>query len=100
MLRVTIHDSAREFRVHLEGRLAGPWVQEAAHCWETARSTIAGRTVVVDLRDVDFVDSEGEQLLVLMHRQGVKLRAVSPMMTHLIEEIAGKEGREWSAMLP
>ena len=104
MLRVTIHDSAVELRFHLEGRVAGAWVRELALCWETARSTIAGRRVVVDLEDVGFVDADGEQLLAAMHRQGAKLRAACPMMTHLIEEIttAGheKEGCQWPAMLP
>ena len=111
MLRVTIHDSANELRLHLEGRLAGPWVREAFLCWDTAQSTVAGRRVVVDLRDVVFVDPAGEQLLAAMHRQGVILRADCPMLTHLIDEIASaahpdtsndkeREGREWSAMLP
>ncbi len=109
MLRVTIHDGAVELRLHLEGRLAGPWVREAALCWKTAQSIIAGRGVVVDLQDVAFVDAEGEQLLAAMHRQGVELRAASPMMAHLIEEIATAEqedvshegeGCQWPAMLP
>ncbi len=109
MLRVTIHDSAVELRLHLEGRLAGPWVREAALCWESAQSIIAGRRVVVDLQDVAFVDAEGEQLLATMHRRGAKLRAACPMMAHLIEEIAtaeeadvshGKEVCQWPAMLP
>ncbi len=56
MLRVTIHDSADELRLRLEGRLAGAWVREAALCWETAQSTVAGRRVVVDLQNVLFVD--------------------------------------------
>lgn len=107
MLRVTIHDSASELRLHLEGRLAGPWVQEAALCWKAAQSTISGRRVLVDLRSVDFVDSDGEQLLVSMCRSGVQLQAASPMMTHLIEEVAAaaqesaslKES-QWSRMLP
>jgi anti-anti-sigma regulatory factor len=109
MLRVTIHDSAVEVRFQLEGRLAGAWVQEAALCWETAQSKIAGRPVVVDLEDVEFVDAEGEQLLAAMHRDGAKLRAACPLMAHLIVEIATaeqqdvsheKEGCQWPAMLP
>ncbi|MBZ5583065.1 MAG: hypothetical protein LAQ30_12850 [Acidobacteriia bacterium] len=109
MLRVTIHDTAVELHLHLEGRLAGPWVREAALCWETAQSTIAGRAVTVDLQDVEFVDADGEQLLAAMHRQGVTLRAACPMMAHLIEEIATAEQEgvshekrdcQWPAMLP
>ena len=108
MLRVTIYDSAVELRLHLEGRLAGAWVREAALCWKTAQSTVAERRVVVDLQDVAFVDAVGEQLLRATHHDGAELRAACPMMAHLIEEIttaerecgsqAGEE-HQWPAML-
>src|ERR1017187_41000 len=39
MLKITLHDSAREFRLKLEGRLSGPWVNELEQCWKTASST-------------------------------------------------------------
>lgn len=89
MLRVTIHDSASEFRLHLEGRLAGPWVREVELCWQTALSTVRDRAVIVDLREIDFVDAAGEQLLATMHQRGAKLVAACPFMKHLISEISG-----------
>ena len=70
MLRITIHDSARELRIKLEGKLSGPWVEELRQCWRTASSTTAGRTTSLDLSEVDFVDAEGQSLLSEMHRQG------------------------------
>ena len=88
MLRVTTCDNPGELRLHLEGRLAGAWVQEARSCWHAVQSTAGGRPIIVDLHDVDFVDSAGEELLVTMHRQGARLVAASPMMAHLVEEIA------------
>lgn len=89
MLRVTTRSTPGEVRLHLEGRLIGAWVQEAALCWQAAQSTAGDRAVVVDLRDVDFVDPAGEELLAAMHMQGARLVAASPMMAHLVEEIAG-----------
>jgi anti-anti-sigma regulatory factor len=94
MLRITIHDSPSEFRLQLEGRLAGPWVREVELCWQTAQSTVRNRMVIVDLRDVDFVDSAGERLLAALHQQGAKLLAAGPMTKHLVAEIAGE--LEWS----
>jgi ABC-type transporter Mla MlaB component len=90
MLRITIHDSPSEFRLHLEGRLAGPWVREVELCWQTAQSTVANRAVTVDLRDVDFVDAAGERLLAAMHQQGAKLLTASPLTAHLVREITGE----------
>jgi len=90
MLRVTIDDDANEYRLRLEGRLAGPWVREVEFCWQTAQSTIGRRTVTVDLRDVDFVDSAGELLLATMHERGAKLVATGLLTKILVSKIAGE----------
>ncbi|HEY1337575.1 MAG TPA: hypothetical protein VGF59_08695, partial [Bryobacteraceae bacterium] len=87
MLKITLHDSARELRIQLEGRLSGPWVAELRQCWRTAASTTVGRPTVVDLRDVDFVDSPGESLLADMHRAGVRLEASTPLIDDLVRSI-------------
>jgi len=89
MLKITIHDSAKECRFRLEGRLAGEWVRELELCWQTASSTTSGRHTTVDLTDVDFVDSAGQNLLERMHSGGVHFRAVSPIMKDLVCQIAG-----------
>ena len=101
MLRITIHDTPGEFRLRLEGRLAGPWVREVELCCQTAQSTLRGRALTVDLRDVDFVDAAGERWLAAMHRHGAKFLASSPMMKHLVREITGEpEEREQPAAPP
>ncbi len=92
MLKITLHDSAPEFRFKLEGRLSGPWVLELHQCWKTAASTTQHRKTVTDLSDVDFVDAAGQSLLVEMHRAGVQLLAVTPLMRAVIEEVCGDPG--------
>jgi hypothetical protein len=87
MLKITILDSASELRFRLEGKLSGPWVSELRQCWQTASSTTSGRGTVADLREVDFVDPEGQQLLSDMHRAGVRLQAVTPLIRTLVDEI-------------
>jgi replication-associated recombination protein RarA len=87
MLKITLHDSARELRFKLEGRLSGPWVDELRNCWQTAASTTAGRKTVVDLDEIDFVGPEGESLLAEMHDQNVRLVAATPVTKALVEEI-------------
>ena len=92
MLRITIHDSARELRIKLEGKLSGPWVEELRQCWRTASSTTAGRITSLDLGEVDFVDAAGQSLLAEMHRQGVRLDAATPLIQALVEEGIGRAG--------
>jgi anti-anti-sigma regulatory factor len=88
MLKITLHDSADEFRLSLEGKLSGAWVGELRQCWQTASSTTQGRRTVVDLREVDFVDDAGEALLCDMTRCGVSLQVSTPFMQAVVEEIA------------
>jgi anti-anti-sigma regulatory factor len=87
MLKITLHDSAPEFRLTLEGRLSGLWVQELEQCWKTASSTTRGRKTILDLGEVDFVDPAGESLLARMHAQGVELVAVTPLIRAVLQEI-------------
>jgi len=92
MLKITIHDSAAEFRFHLEGRLSGPWVEELRQCWHTAASTTGGRTTVLDLCDVDFIDPAGQRLLTEMHAREVRLVADTPLIEAVIEEVCRASG--------
>jgi hypothetical protein len=87
MLKITLHDSALELRLKLEGKISGPWVRELRQCWVTASSTTAGRATVLDLDDVDFIDPEGQSLLIEMRRQGALLEAATPFIRALLAEI-------------
>jgi anti-anti-sigma regulatory factor len=88
MLKITLYDGAAELRFRLEGRLCGAWVVEMHQCWLTAASTAKARRTVVDLREVDFVDAEGQAALAEMHRAGVRLVAETPLIRAMVEEIA------------
>lgn len=92
MLKITLHDSASELRFRLEGKLSGPWVGEFRQCCETASSTTEGRRTVIDLRDVEFVDEAGQELLGGLSRRGVQLQASTPFMQSIIEAAAASDG--------
>ncbi len=92
MLKITLHDTAGEFRLKLEGRLAGAWVRELEQCWRTASSTTGGRRTVADLGDVDFVDPAGEELLARMHAGGVELVGETPLICAMLEQVC-RSGR-------
>jgi hypothetical protein len=89
MLKITMHDSASEFRLKLEGRLSGPWVGELRQCWRTATSTTEGRETVLDLREVDFVDPDGQHLVAEMNQGGVRVLAATPLIQAMVEEVCG-----------
>jgi hypothetical protein len=84
MLKITTPTGATGTIFELEGRLAGPWVQELEGCWQ--RIVIRDQPIKVVLA-VTFIDSEGRKLLAEMHRQGAELAAKEFMMKAIIEEI-------------
>jgi hypothetical protein len=87
MLRITINDDAEVKRLILEGRMTGEWVKEVEACWHRARAAPSPPRILVELRDVRFVDEEGRNLLRLMAQSGVVLVAGDLLMRATLEEI-------------
>ena len=86
MLRVTTTSQNQTITLKLEGKLAGPWVQEVTRVWaDTAVSPRSG--YVVDLRSVTFIDSPGQALLARMSRQGAQLIATDCLTRNIVDEI-------------
>ena len=95
MLKITIHPEAGVARLKLEGRLAGPWVEELDRCWREANGAQQNH-VMVDLSGVTFIDPEGKKLLTKMWQQGAKLHAVGCLTRCIVDEIS-KADSSWSS---
>lgn len=85
MLRISTLNLDDRVVLKLEGRLAGPWVQELESSWRVARAT--SRTVWIELCDVLHVDERGKALLARLHREGARLVARDCEMRALVDEI-------------
>jgi hypothetical protein len=68
----------------LEGKIAGPWVDELESLW---RTTDLSRPVRVLLESVTFIDHEGKELLGRMHVEGAELAAEGCMTKAIVEDI-------------
>ena len=90
MLKISQHRDAASESVSfmLEGRLAGPWVEELGMCWCQIAANSQSRAVV-DLTGVTFVDADGKALLTRMWQQGAELRAAGCLTRCVVEEITG-----------
>jgi ABC-type transporter Mla MlaB component len=88
MLKITQQrDAALEsMSLILEGRLAGPWVEELNSYW--CQMPLNQRScTVVDLTGVTFVDAKGKALLTRMWQQGARFHAIGCLNTCVVEEI-------------
>jgi hypothetical protein len=85
VLKITITETPTEARWVLQGRLFGPWVSELSAIWRTATRTRKGRTCVVYLNDVTFIDKDAEELLCAMSREGAQFIANSSYIKHVLE---------------
>ena len=87
MLRITVTTYPEGVTVALEGRLAGPWVDELARCWKALTATQDAGSMRVQLDAVTFIDATGKALLRVMHEQGTALAASGCMTRAILEEI-------------
>ena len=85
MLKITTRTDPTATIFELEGKLAGPWVQELEGCWREA--TNSERFVRILLCGVTFIDDNGRDLLVEMYRHGTELVAEGCMNKAIVEEI-------------
>src|ERR1039458_1977856 len=96
MLKITIEKNSRSTGLRVEGRLAGPWVDELARSWRTVNLLSSDVPVSVDITDVTFVSEEGKKLLEEMYGEGAKLKASGCVTRRLVEEI----GQSFSRIHP
>ena len=87
MLRITITTRPEDAIVALEGRLAGPWVDELARCWKTLTAKQDVGSIHVQLDAVMFIDDAGRALLRTIHSRGASLAGAGCMTRAIVEEI-------------
>lgn len=97
MFRIQQTAGATETVITMEGRLAGDYVAAAESCCDQAFSS--GKPVVVFLKDVSVVDSDGRAFLRCLLLKGARIRATGVYTRYLVEQLerdlqAGGSGRE------
>lgn len=98
MLRITIRECEGAQTIKLEGKIAGPWVEEFRRAWYSYAPSLVSRNLRLDLRDVVFVDKRGVQLLREIYRETKPLiLADSPLTKYFADEAtqqSPKDGEE------
>ena len=69
----------------LEGRLAGPWVEELRNTvWRTNGWR---QPLEIEVADLTFADEEGENALLWLHRMGARFRGRGPFSGYLLARL-------------
>jgi len=85
VLRITVTTSDEKIFLKLEGRLAGPWVDELK---KTVLSTDAWcQPLEIDVSGLTFAEDEGEQILSRLHRMGARFQGKGPFPEYLCDRL-------------
>jgi hypothetical protein len=87
MLRITMTEDKSEQRWVLQGRLTASFLAELIASWRSNRDRRPILSRVVDLDEVTCIDKDGEQVLLMMIRDGAKFVASGLYTKHLLESL-------------
>ena len=87
MLKISIVDTSVRCRIILEGKLIAPWVTELKKTWRALAADLGAREFVVDVGDVTFISSEGENALLELMRHGAKFQCRGVFTRHIVEQL-------------
>ena len=89
MLRITIQAEPQRTILRVEGKLVQPWIEELENSWRSCprAGSDATQALVLDLRSITFVDSEGKELLSRIYRSGAQFLTSGTLMNSVIEEL-------------
>ena len=91
MLKISVknEEAARPVLLEVEGRLAGPWVEELERSWQAQRQQAPSEGILVRLAHVTFIDEGGKELLSRIFQAGGKLEGSGCMVRAIIARITG-----------
>lgn len=87
LLRYYLHDGIAAFRFELIGKLSAIDLAELEGCWRTAKSSVAGRKLRLDLRKLIDIDDSGRQWLTEMLVEGADYIVESGFSEGLAREL-------------
>jgi hypothetical protein len=88
-----VTEGASEQRWVLQGRLTGSSVEELTANWRINRQDRSPtESCIVDLNEITSIDKDGEQVLLMMIRDGARFVATGLYTKHLLELLSAEVG--------
>jgi hypothetical protein len=87
VLKISILDTPNERRLMLEGRLIAPWTAELRNAWKAAQADLHDRELVIDLKILTAISEDGENSLLELLREGIKIRCSGVFTKHVLKQL-------------
>jgi hypothetical protein len=91
MFKITVVEEQRRRGVIVEGQLNAPCATELTNVYQTARTDLKDRELVIDLRGLTAISPEGEALVLQLLREKAKLLC-GVYMKEVVRQLARETG--------
>jgi len=93
MLKISTTESDHKLRLVLEGKLVAPWTNVLKSLGLRTETDSNHRELVVDVRGVTAISTEGEDVLLALMDQGARFRASGVFMRQVLKELSRRSRR-------
>lgn len=96
VLKISILDTPNQRRLTLEGRLIAPWSAELTSAWKAAQANLHDRELVICLKNLTAISEDGENVLLELLSEGIKIRCSGVFTKHILKQLArrSRQNRE------
>lgn len=88
MLKISVIDTKMQRRVVLEGKLIAPWSAELRRSGKQAATELAGRQLLIDLKNLTAIGEDGEAALLELMNQGARFCCSGVFTRHILKQLA------------
>jgi len=88
MFKISIVETPRQRKLVLEGKLVNPWTAELENTFRQAAKDLQGRGLIVDLRNITLIGTDGENTLLALMREGAEFFCGDVLTRHLLKQLA------------
>jgi hypothetical protein len=90
VLKISVIATKTQYRMVLEGKLIAPWTAELSYASEKAARELAGRELVVDVKNLTTIGEDGKAALIELMRQGARFVCCGVFTRQVLRQLARK----------
>jgi ABC-type transporter Mla MlaB component len=100
MFKISIAETPCKRTLLVEGKLIPPWTAELQRVWRDANEDLNRRKLAIDLSDVTTINSEGEDTLFDLMKEGAKFTCGGVLTKHVLQRLARRSDSKFRDVLP